>query len=912
MPLGALWKLGATAPNCETEDVCELLRTILPIFDVIVERARHGLSDGSEVEIFYLDFNVRVIGLLAVLVKWDPAGTVQRLPAEELKLKTNLMRVLDELENVFVSQKGQDAEPAYKRLGFDRRQTETYPKLRALKRVLPHDDEVDEQFFSDVNCIIRVYRKSPEKRTRMLNNLQQALDFLYSTQPFAFEADPTCPIRFSDYPLKHVRKLATTLFDVVQKNWSCQCRSTSLVSRNTRLNLTQYQRFETFHHSEQVFINRDTRFRVLFPTTSSAADWQDTEITVTERNRVADQHEKPKYGLCGIIHGVRAGIRPRMVVYSQSLWQLEADPERNQFSPQFQDGQFMTLRDLLRRNRSNRQSLLSSMRGKDRLILSFILSMSFMHFVNGPWLQTSLSSDNICFLVSDCRSSVDITRPYLMASFTNTVQPLMPRDLNQPHRFPDILSLGVLLLEIARGAVMDVEESQDRCVVALEYMDKWVTVCRRDSSKMIPDGLYRAISACVDPKESRTNVCDRNMPMELAIRKYIFERVVYPLEDALSTTYEVQPNALHSSISQGDEANCNGSFDHQDEDQLVKIQAATEWVEHWERVNNLFQTCHDLCGREDRTASRVKVAVLDTGLQLPKILQETYEEEGRINVQQSATFISPTGSEAIHEWNVDQDGHGSRVGGIILRFAPTVDLHVAKVFQTRDDLADPNIATQVHGRIAQAIFCATNDWNVDMIIMSFGFDRPIRLIREAIDEASRAVKPPLFFAATRNDGAHKPMAWPARDMAVIGVSSTAGDGSVSTFNPSDSQTNTVLYAFGEGVPVKVAHPNTSVGFSTKYVSGTSYATPVASALVGNLLGCIRMMVQTSSSEDQENYILIPKDLQRMGDLLTVLRRHMQQKSVSGVESLLPWHFLNDKGLENNRILKDVAATLRDG
>ncbi|RFN50789.1 subtilisin-like protease [Fusarium flagelliforme] len=779
MPLGALWKLGATAPNCETEDVCELLRTILPIFDVIVERARHGLSDGSEVEIFYLDFNVRVIGLLAVLVKWDPAGTVQRLPAEELKLKTNLMRVLDELENVFVSQKGQDAEPAYKRLGFDRRQTETYPKLRALKRVLPHDDEVDEQFFSDVNCIIRVYRKSPEKRTRMLNNLQQALDFLYSTQPFAFEADPTCPIRFSDYPLKHVRKLATTLFDVVQKNWSCQCRSTSLVSRNTRLNLTQYQRFETFHHSEQVFINRDTRFRVLFPTTSSAADWQDTEITVTERNRVADQHEKPKYGLCGIIHG-----------------------------------------------------------------------------------------------------------------------PLMPRDLNQPHRFPDILSLGVLLLEIARGAVMDVEESQDRCVVALEYMDKWVTVCRRDSSKMIPDGLYRAISACVDPKESRTN--------------YIFERVVYPLEDALSTTYEVQPNALHSSISQGDEANCNGSFDHQDEDQLVKIQAATEWVEHWERVNNLFQTCHDLCGREDRTASRVKVAVLDTGLQLPKILQETYEEEGRINVQQSATFISPTGSEAIHEWNVDQDGHGSRVGGIILRFAPTVDLHVAKVFQTRDDLADPNIATQVHGRIAQAIFCATNDWNVDMIIMSFGFDRPIRLIREAIDEASRAVKPPLFFAATRNDGAHKPMAWPARDMAVIGVSSTAGDGSVSTFNPSDSQTNTVLYAFGEGVPVKVAHPNTSVGFSTKYVSGTSYATPVASALVGNLLGCIRMMVQTSSSEDQENYILIPKDLQRMGDLLTVLRRHMQQKSVSGVESLLPWHFLNDKGLENNRILKDVAATLRDG
>lgn len=84
-----------------------------------------------------------------------------------------------------------------------------------------------------------------------------------------------------------------------------------------------------------------------------------------------------------------------------------------------------------------------------------------------------------------------------------------------------------------------------------------------------------------------------------------------------------------------------------------------------------------------------------------------------------------------------------------------------------------------------------------MIIMCFGFDNPIPLIQDAMENASKAKKPPLFFAATRNDGAHKLMAWPARHPSVIGISSTTGDGSRSTFNPSENDFHPILYAFGE-------------------------------------------------------------------------------------------------------------------
>lgn len=195
--------------------------------------------------------------------------------------------------------------------------------------------------------------------------------------------------------------------------------------------------------------------------------------------------------------------------------------------------------------------------------------------------------------------------------------------------------------------------------------------------------------------------------------------------------------------------------------------------------------------------------------------------------------------------------------------------------------------------------------------MCFGFDEPIPLIREVIGKATKAEKSPLFLAATRNDGAHKSIAWPARDISVIGVSSTSGNGNASSFNPPEKDTQSILYAFGEGVRIKAADPKNPEELMDQYVSGTSYATPVAAALAANLLGCIRMIVETSSQEDRSLYGHVVDDLQQMGAMVTVLRRHMQKRHVCGVRSLLPWDFLHVDLLDDNRILKDVARALRE-
>ena len=74
-----------------------------------------------------------------------------------------------------------------------------------------------------------------------------------------------------------------------------------------------------------------------------------------------------------------------MVVFDEKLWQLRVETDRL-FYTQVRDSEFKSLRDILQPEGSH-QSALSCIEEKDRLILSFVLATSLMHFVEGPWLQ---------------------------------------------------------------------------------------------------------------------------------------------------------------------------------------------------------------------------------------------------------------------------------------------------------------------------------------------------------------------------------------------------------------------------------------------------------------------------------------------------------------------------------------------
>ncbi|KAI4599467.1 hypothetical protein KJ359_001909 [Pestalotiopsis sp. 9143b] len=123
-----------------------------------------------------------------------------------------------------------------------------------------------------------------------------------------------------------------------------------------------------------------------------------------------------------------------------------------------------------------------------------------------------------------------------------------------------------------------------------------------------------------------------------------------------------------------------------------------------------YKMCYDEKREKTQDAkkeeARVKIAVLDTGLQLEKALYVNHVRAGRINPAQSKDFVATTEEDAVDGWKKDSDGHGSRIGQIILDVAPGTVLHIAKVFKNKEDLKRLDTAPQV---IAKAIERATEE-----------------------------------------------------------------------------------------------------------------------------------------------------------------------------------------------------------
>jgi hypothetical protein len=252
--------------------------------------------------------------------------------------------------------------------------------------------------------------------------------------------------------------------------------------------------------------------------------------------------------LCIAIRDVPKGCRLRLLVYSKKLWRLRVDIDQP-FFKQTENCKLESLHFLLQPEAIGRESRFSAIEGKDRLILSFILATSFLHFHRGPWLQQNLSSENVCFLIPRSRSTFDITKPYLTTSCSGACKAPGVESLNSAHRYPAILSLGIVLLEIASGVRLVFNE-EEKCFSALEHRNALIESWKKDGSKAIPNGLVRALSACLEPGWLSKKRLDKATTTEGQVDRYIFEEIVYPLGEALSIAYEIKLDRLHEEILQ--------------------------------------------------------------------------------------------------------------------------------------------------------------------------------------------------------------------------------------------------------------------------------------------------------------------------------------------------------------------------
>ncbi|KAH8886181.1 subtilisin-like protein [Thozetella sp. PMI_491] len=257
--------------------------------------------------------------------------------------------------------------------------------------------------------------------------------------------------------------------------------------------------------------------------------------------------------------------------------------------------------------------------------------------------------------------------------------------------------------------------------------------------------------------------------------------------------------------------------------------AASREVSYAEDFFDQFKEFRSIFMKPLGTRSRVKIAVLDTGVDEQDLEFQTRREcitEDRLEERPECNDDPVKATKSFVDSSTeDTNGHGTHVAGLLLRVAPDADIYIAKI---ADQLSFDTIS-----HIPQAIRWA-KEMGCDIITMSFGMVESsqtrddLTAIEDAIKEADAAGM--LMFAAASNCGGNGSRTYPASDRHVICVHALDGHGYLAGgINPPVehfSQDN-----FGTlGVAIPCSWRKKIV-----YKSGTSFATPIAAGIAANIL-----------------------------------------------------------------------------
>jgi subtilisin family serine protease len=275
--------------------------------------------------------------------------------------------------------------------------------------------------------------------------------------------------------------------------------------------------------------------------------------------------------------------------------------------------------------------------------------------------------------------------------------------------------------------------------------------------------------------------------------------------------------------------------------------------------------------------ARPKIALIDTGYD-PKSFQENSRAR-RLGTDHWKDFLN--GSPC----PLDEDGHGTSMLDILMKVAPFADICIARIAQSNQDLAGPDIRTSQQ-RLAQvsespvpesldyfrltklpkAIRWATEVHQAEIISLSLGWEHEqttekrwvANAISRALDVRDQKL---LFFASASNYGGGTRELFPARHPGVFSIRATDHSGTHQSFNPSlpEGVSTTVYGTLGVGVPTLRRN-----GIQTPVVrTGTSPATAIAAGIAALIIAYINTSDHGASWDDVKTQAGYERLLQKL-------------------------------------------------
>ncbi|KAL6364637.1 hypothetical protein LRP88_00607 [Fusarium phalaenopsidis] len=524
-----------------------------------------------------------------------------------------------------------------------------------------------------------------------------------------------------------------------------------------------------------------------------------------------------------------------------------------------------------------------------RVTLAYNLACTLLRIYSVDMQQQEWGPGDIYFLY-DPKESIICEKyyPYVTSTFLSDRRPVEIKN-----RFPVLIHFAKLLLEIGLGQLF----IPKRLRFDIELME-WAQ--SDDAKESLMQGHFDAVMECLQAKKPRR--IDDPMNEETQCRKVLFNLVSH-LNKARNSYRALDPKRTQK-ISMLDSTSTEPTVDHVppqqhrlsprdltallptkrssgrmfDEQKLQLCDADQSKINSAKEFLELAKKFYE-CSMSGITSSPdIRIAILDTGIQTRNSFLKgaKYSRSDQdFPIKASKSFVSKHPD--------DECGHGTNVASLILRIFPQANLYIAKIAR--------NLEQDGVDQIVEAIKWAMT-FNVHIINMSFSIPKTSavkKIIKEAENDGV------IMFVAASNNGIHTGRSFPATLDTVICIHATDGKGNKGDMNPDPEPHRDNFSTLGVAVP--------SIWENGVYLSGTSYATPVAAAMAAVILAFIEAAVAAGQMPIENR----DEAFDRQGMKSMLLKMTMLRE---GYNCIVPWREFWPSNVGQDGLISSIQNALK--
>ncbi|RSL88381.1 hypothetical protein CEP51_001718 [Fusarium floridanum] len=520
-----------------------------------------------------------------------------------------------------------------------------------------------------------------------------------------------------------------------------------------------------------------------------------------------------------------------------------------------------------------------------RVTLAYNLACTLLQTYNSEMKQREWGPGDIYFLYNPEDGTIhEPDHPYVAATFFSDRQPVEIKD-----KFPVLVHFAKLLLEIGLGQLF----VPKRVRLDVELI-QWAQ--SDEAKESLTQGYLEAVQECLRATKSKSR--DDPTDEETQCRKIIFSLVShldkarhnYRSLDPKRTQQVSMPDSKLTELPVGTEIPQQHPLSREDISELLprnrmfdekrlrscdddqsNINSARAFLDMAER----FYTSSM---RGFTSSPDIRIAILDTGIHTGNsfIKGAKYSRRSQDSpIKELKSFVSK-------HFN-DECGHGTNVASLILRIFPEANLYIAKI--------SSGVEQDGVNQIVEAIEWARS-YNVHIINMSFSIPKTSE-VKKIIKEAENTGV--IFFVAASNNGVHAGRSFPATLDTVLCIHATDGKGNKGSMNPDPESHRDNFSTLGVAIP--------SVWENGVYLSGTSYATPVAAGMAGVILSFIKAAVAAGKMPKES----IEEAFDRQGMKNILLAMTMLR---DGYHCIVPWREFWPLGSGQDTLIASIEKALK--